>query len=384
MAHSRDGLHRREHGILAFSYRDEQDVWREKYTGIRDRVEARRFRKAFLEGLHKATMPTEMAGWPMEVAEKWWIEFRMPRISDTTFNAEKYRLKDFRNFVGNKPLCEITNGDLNRYVNKRLSEGAGAWSINKEVQVWSLILKKAKLWHRLRDDYEPLSTKVSDIGRVVSREELQNLAKIAQENEMWQAVFYAFVLAANTGLRGGEIKKLRIGAIDIERRCTVVRRNSSKTDSGARHVELNRDATEAALRLLSRACSLGSQHPEHFLLPKHLSRIKYGPDAGRRGYDPTQHQNCWRKAWAGLTKKANLNGLRFHDLRHTFITHMIERGAPVALIQSLVGHVNARMVRHYTHVTTGAARNAVALLDSEPILEQTAFKTAVQLEFQFR
>ena len=162
-----------------------------------------------------------------------------------------------------------------------------------------------------------------------------------------------------------------------------MRRTCSKTDAGARHVELNRDATEAALRLLSRACSLGSQNPEHFLLPKHLSRIKYSPDAGKRGYDPTQHQNCWRKAWASLTEKANLKGLRFHDLRHTFITHMIERGAPVALIQSLVGHVNARMVRHYTHVTTGAARNPVALLDSEPILEQRAFKTAVQLELQF-
>ena len=184
MAHIRDRLHRRERGILAFSYRDEQNVWREKYTGTRNRVEARKFRKAFLEGLHKASLPTEMAGWSMEVAEKWWIEFRMSRIADTTFNAEKYRLRDFRNFVGNKLLCEITNGDLNRYVSKRLSEGAGAWSINKEVQVWSLILKKAKLWHRFRDDYEPLSTKVSDIGRAVSREELQNLARIPQENEM--------------------------------------------------------------------------------------------------------------------------------------------------------------------------------------------------------
>jgi len=98
-------------------------------------VEARKFRKASLEGLHKASLPTEMAGWSMEVAEKWWIEFRMSRIADTTFNAEKYRLRDFRKFVGNKLLCEITNGDLNRYVSKRLSEGAGAWSINKEIQV---------------------------------------------------------------------------------------------------------------------------------------------------------------------------------------------------------------------------------------------------------
>jgi integrase len=63
---------------------------------------------------------------------------------------------------------------------------------------------------------------------------------------------------------------------------------------------------------------------------------------------------------------------------------MIERGAPVALIQSLVGHVNARMVRHYTHVTTGAARNAVALLDGEPIFKQIASNRAVQLELQLR
>jgi integrase len=218
-----------------------------------------------------------------------------------------------------------------------------------------------ELWHRLRDDYEPLSARVSDIGRVVSREELQNLAKVAQEHEMWEAIFYGFVLAVNTGLRGGEIKKLRIGAIDIQRRCLVVRRNSSKTDAGARHVELNDDATEAVLRLLSRACSLGSQRSEHFLLPKHLSRIKYGPDVGKRAYDPTQHQNCWRKAWASLTEKANLKSLRFHDLRHTFITHMIERGAPVALIQSLVGHVNARIASLHPHYDwSGTQRCRVA------------------------
>lgn len=368
MARSRDGLHRRERGILAFSYRDDQDVWREKYTGTRDRVEARKFRKAFLEGLRKATLPSDMAGWQMEAAERWWIEFRAPRIADTTFNSERYRLRAFRDFVGKKLLCEITNGDLDGYVTKRLTEGAGAWSINKEIELWRLILKKAKLWSRLRDDYQRLPTAVIDIGRVVSREELQNLAKIAQKKETWGAVFYGFVLAANTGLRGGEIKKLRIGAIDFERGRLVVCRSSAKTDASARHVELNRDATEAARRLLSRARSLGSLKPEHFLLPKYLSRIKFGPDTGARGYDPTQHQKYWRTSWASLTKKAGLKGLRFHDLRHTFITHMIERGVPIGLIQAFVGHINARMVRHYTHITSGAARKAVELLDSDPIL----------------
>lgn len=383
MARSRDGLHRRERGILAFSYRDERDVWREKYTGTRDRAEARKFRKAFLDGLWKATLPTDMAGWRMEDAEKWWINFRALRIADTTFYSEKYRLKRFRDFLGNKQLCEITNGDLDRYVTKRLEEGAVAWSINKEIQLWSLILKRAKLWLRLRDDYEPLPTRVSDIGHVVSREELRNLVKIAQKKETWRAVFYAFVLAANTGLRGGEIKKLQIGAVDVERGRLVVRRDSAKSDASARHIELNRDAAEAARQLLSRARSLGSLKPEHFLMPKFLSRIKFGPEAGTRGYDPTQHQKYWRTAWASLTKKAGLKGIRFHDLRHTFITHMIERGVPVGLVQAFVGHINARMVRHYTHITSGAARKAVELLDSEPILDRNASQTDVQSKEYF-
>src|SRR6516165_12697013 len=62
--------------------------------------------------------------------------------------------------------------------------------------------------------------------------------------------------------------------------------------------------------------------------PKHLSRVAYGPHKGERGYDPTQHQQYWDTAWDSLTKAAGLEGIRFHDLRHTFITHMVERGVP--------------------------------------------------------
>jgi integrase len=66
--------------------------------------------------------------------------------------------------------------------------------------------------------------------------------------------------------------------------------------------------------------------------------------------------------------KSPTQGLRFHDLRHTFITHLVERGVPLGVIQTFVGHLSARMVRHYTHVTSGVARKAVELLDEELML----------------
>jgi len=52
----------------------------------------------------------------------------------------------------------------------------------------------------------------------------------------------------------------------------------------------------------------------------------------------------------------------------TFITHMVERGISIAVIQTMVGHISMRMVRYYTHIASGVARKAVELLDSEPIL----------------
>jgi integrase len=199
---------------------------------------------------------------------------------------------------------------------------------------------------------------------------LRHLADVAGTNQHWEVAFYGSVLAGNTGLRGGEIKKLRIGALDLENRRLTIRRADTKSDAGARTIELNRDAVEAAARLLLRASLLKppATQPEHDLMPKYLSRVAHGEHKGELGYDPTQHQQYWDTGWHSLTKKAGFPGLRFHDLRHTFITHMVELGVSLGVISTFVGHVSARLVRHYTHVSSGAARKAVELLDSNPIL----------------
>jgi integrase len=356
MGKGRDGLYRRENAVLAFRYKDENEKWRERYTGTTDRKKARDIRDQFLRELKDGTLPTEMGKWRLDQAEKWWNEYRKPRISGDTAKSERYRLQHFGRILGNKQLEKMRNHDLDVYQNKRLDERVGAHSINKEILLLSQILKKAKLWRRLRDDYKPLPTQPSDIGRALSRGELGALAQVAQTDVAWEAAFYGSVLAANCGLRGGEIKKLRIKVIDLDRRRLLILRKTTKTNAGARHIELNLDAREAAWRLWLRARRLGAKDPDHYLMPKHLSRIMYGPDKGKRGYDPTQHQEYWDTAWHSLTSavrcpgcgelqspaeccrvetcKANMQGLRsateglrFHDLRHGFITDMVERGS---------------------------------------------------------
>ena len=364
-----DGLFRRN-GIYGFRFKDSAGKWREQSTGERDREEAKKFKKRFEGDVENGTLPTDMSDWDLERSRTWWLEFRKPRVASGTLAPEGYRLKPMIRILGNIRLKEIDNIRLDNYVTNRLAEGIASWSINKEILTWSMILQKAKLWRRIADDYKPLKTKASDIGRALSRHEMRHLATVAATDVDWEAAFYGSVLAANTGLRGGEIKKLRIGAIDLERRRLSVRRADTKSDAGARIVELNRDATEAATRLLMRAQLLKppAKEAEHYLMPKHLSRIAHGQQKGQRGYDPNQHQQYWDTAWHSLTEKAGLPGLRFHDLRHTFITHMVERGVSLGVIQTFVGHLSARMLQHYTHIASGTARKAVELLDSEPIL----------------
>jgi hypothetical protein len=54
----------------------------------------------------------------------------------------------------------------------------------------------------------------------------------------------------------------------------------------------------------------------------------------------------------------------FHSLRHTFVSLYRESNAPLAVVESIVGHSNPSMTRHYTHVGELAAGRAVALLPS--------------------
>jgi integrase len=129
---------------------------------------------------------------------------------------------------------------------------------------------------------------------------------------------------------------------------------------------LNRAATEAAMRLHRRAQLLGASQPDHFLLPADLSRHtkQTDPLKGQRGFDPTRHQMSWDTAWRRLRKAAGLPRLRFHSLRHTFITMQAERGTPLQVVQDLVGHMSSAVTRHYTHISDNVARAAVEKLDS--------------------
>ena len=69
-------------------------------------------------------------------------------------------------------------------------------------------------------------------------------------------------------------------------------------------------------------------------------------------------------AFARMAKKADMNGVRFHDLRHTFASLMLLRGAKPKVISEALGHSSVAFTMDvYSHIIEGMQSDAMALLD---------------------
>lgn len=65
-----------------------------------------------------------------------------------------------------------------------------------------------------------------------------------------------------------------------------------------------------------------------------------------------------RRPWATICKAAGLDGVRQHDLRHTFASHLASGGVPLGLIGKLLGHTQAQTTARYAHVADDPQREA--------------------------
>ncbi|MCI0487534.1 MAG: site-specific integrase, partial [Blastocatellia bacterium] len=66
-----------------------------------------------------------------------------------------------------------------------------------------------------------------------------------------------------------------------------------------------------------------------------------------------------KTAWAYALRDAKIEGLRFHDLRHTFGTRAIDGGAPLSAVKEVMGHMDIHTTMRYVHATDEGKRRAV-------------------------
>jgi len=192
---------------------------------------------------------------------------------------------------------------------------------------------------------------------------LRSVLKYARQH------FVTFLCAIHTGMRTGELVGLQWGDIDffgkfVTVRRAVVRRRivETKTDK-IRKIDLS-DALAAELKKLKR-------HRQEQWLAKGHTEIPKWVFCAENGnfFDP---YNLKDRYFYKCLEKAGLRRIRFHDLRHTFATLLLQNGESLAYVKDQLGHSSIRMtVDVYGHLVPGANRQAVnklpSLDESDPI-----------------
>lgn len=419
MARDGYGLHPRK-GFWQFRVKTPDGKWPYKNTGVR--VEGRQTKPPQAAIDKKTEMlakldfnaPAAQEEWTIERAGKDWLKELEAQANNEkakrTVDSYRSCLNILTNFMGAVKLKDIGIQQWKWYVAERkaggkrtyLAEGkagttrevpyrkAKNTTINKELLCLSLLLKRAKLWRKLEEDFEarhdsPMLAKLVSSPRTAIRPaEFHRLVKTALTNDDWIVTLCAEVLAYSTGLRSEEIKQQQLRDIHMKQEdCWAdcrdwsigphIRVTDSKTEAGeGRTVPMGVIAQWAMGRLLVVSARRGAMLPEHHLLPRDLSKHtkKTDPLYARRfeGFDPTLHQVGWKSSWKSLRRKAQLQHVHFHDLRHSFKTYFRKHGkGDTKMAMLIMGHLGEEMSRYYDHPEEGEIREAIERMDAADV-----------------
>lgn len=294
------------------------------------------------------------------LAAREWLDLKRSVLSLRSVQIEQANLKHLGPYFDRTLIGDIEAADISRYQQRRLAEGAAAKTINLEVGTLRAILRKNRLWANVQPDVKMLSAR-EDVGRAISQnEESRLLAECAASRS--RSLYPAVTVALATGMRYSEIRLLRWKQIDLEKHTLTV--GDSKTEAGAgRPIPMN----DRAYQVLGMwASHFPNRDPQHYVFP--TEKCGAAGDAFRPcvyATDPMTPIGDWKEAWEAAKERAKVS-CRFHDLRHTACTRMLEGGAPFSVVATILGwspSTAVRMARRYGHIGQAAQREAVKALN---------------------
>jgi integrase len=308
-----------------------------------------------IHGIKRRVAPVTFA-----VAAADWLKLRKPTLAARSLRIEQVNIDNhLKTTFGSLLLIDIAAEDISEYQRGRLREGAAPKTINLELGTLRGILRRHRIWANLQPDVKMLAVR-DDVGKALTSDE-ENRLLLACGTSRSRALLPVVILALNTGLRRGEIQALTWGQIDfLNERLTV---GKSKTDAGqGRSIPFNATSLKA---MQGWATNFPNRKPEHFVFA--TERYGFSGDDERphvHGCNPNQPLGSLKEAWESAKAKSGVK-CRFHDLRHSACTRLVERGVPLPVIASLLGWsagTTVRMARRYGHISEDAQRQAVDAL----------------------
>jgi integrase len=303
-----------------------------------------------------------------KIAVREYLDSKRADVKSSTFRIESKNVDHLTSFLGQALLNDIEGTDVARYQAYRVAQGAAGATINLEIGTLRAILRRHRLWANIQPDVKKRPER-DDVGISLTRDaETALLAACAQSRS--RALLPAVVLALNTGLRSSELLSLRWHQVDLSGASIKV--GDSKTKAGrGRVVPMN---ATAAAALLEWASQFPDRENTHAVFPtERVGAAGNGFGGMISGTDPERPMGSLKEAWESAKRRAGVQ-VRWHDLRHTCCTRLLETGASLPIVGQILGwspSTTVRMVQRYGHIGQEAQKIALDRLDgaSAPVGE---------------
>ena len=272
-------------------------------------------------------LPDELSKKDIVNLHKYVKYLRGKTLSESTVRTYYTHILDFFKYLSAKPLEEISNRDVETFIEDVCVPRKYAISTHR--QVIGAMKHFRNLFNEcLIDDTQlELPKKTRYLPTVLSKEEIIELLKNTKnlKHRAILAIIYA------SGLRIGELINLELRDIDVNRYQIFIRNSKGRKD---RYVIM----AKSLLPLLNNY--INTYKPAKYFAE--------GIEPGTK-YTAGSVRNFLRKSCkvSGITKHVTP-----HTLRHCYATHLLENGVDLRYIQELLGHSKPETTMIYTHVAT--------------------------------
>lgn len=259
--------------------------------------------------------------------------------SQSTIKTYRGELMVFFQVLGKYHAANLTTEDVKRWLTKCINEGLKENTLHSRINAlkfyYEQVLGREKFFLEI-----PRPIKHQQLPNVLGEREITRLFN-ALANKKHKAILFT---AYSAGLRVSEVVSLKLSDIDSDRMQLFIEKAKGKKD---RYVSLS----PVLLDVLRNYIKVINPRPRVYLFEGQAPGTAYSDRSAQKIFQIAREK-------AGIRKN-----ITFHSLRHSFATHILEKGIDIRYIKDILGHFDIKTTERYLHVRRDQLINIVSPLD---------------------
>lgn len=364
-------IFKRKDGRWCAAYYDKEYNRRYVYGQTQKEVKQKLKEKKSAKKLKKNKSVT-LQGWVLEYLEK----YKKNELKITTYDSYLciYRKHILESKIGKMQLENVSLEILQNYYNRKIKEGYSSKTVREIGTIINSALNMAVRTRLLTENpnlYTTIPKKEKYEAKILSKEEVEKILREAKDEELYPII----ITTVYTGMRKGEVMALKWENVDFKERKIHIRGSlcriqeepdkngrrharyeilEPKTKKSIRTVPMLDEVYNALLEQKKRQNRQKNKYSDVYLDNDLIFANEIGDFIEQRTFMENYHN---------FLEKYDITDIRFHDLRHTFASLLIESDVSMKVVQELLGHSTiTTSMDIYTHISDKKKEQAIQVL----------------------